>query len=239
MYFMALNQGSKLSSCFNSHKINTFSSLFLLPLLGNFANLGKDGISIKIFQCVKDAHCLPCSSFTFDGDLRIFRPFTDRCLGNTGRHQPLTKGIIFHGRAEPIGTFGQRLEGTCRCMDAVITRVGFAFQTKILILVKDRTSDRSLWCRSRVGCTEDVTTEIFPAQGIGWPRNGVPVDLLTRAAVGYLFIYFIFNFQPTQPPNVKNESRERSQKQIIYIDEEKTRYITKETERDDKRKMRN
>mmetsp|Transcript_11961 Transcript_11961/g.22174 ORF Transcript_11961/g.22174 Transcript_11961/m.22174 type:complete len:419 (+) Transcript_11961:67-1323(+) len=152
-------------------------------LFFNLVHLGQTRVRIQIFQGIKDTYGLAVSSFTFYGNLGICCPFHDFLFGRSLGNHCLAKGILFNVLTEPIVSFDHGFERRGRCMHPIQTRIGFGGETQFLVLVQNGSSDGTDRSGGRVGGTQHLATEILPAQGIGRPRNSVPLDLFTGIAV--------------------------------------------------------
>mmetsp|Transcript_3315 Transcript_3315/g.5261 ORF Transcript_3315/g.5261 Transcript_3315/m.5261 type:complete len:201 (-) Transcript_3315:124-726(-) len=68
-------------------------------------------------------------------------------------------------------------------MNSVVSSIWFALEAKSLKVIKDCSTNRSLGCSGRISGTKNLSTEVFPAETVGRPRDSVPLNLLARVAV--------------------------------------------------------
>jgi hypothetical protein len=76
-------------------------------------------------------------------------------------------------------------------VNSIITSIWLALQTQGLVFVKDFATDGALGGGSWIRSTKNLAAEVVPAKRVGGPRDSVPIDFLTRVAVGYMGGYQI------------------------------------------------
>ena len=151
--------------------------------LVDLSNLCENSIGIEILEGVEDAHGLAGGGLTLHGDLRICTPLIDFGLWDLGRKHALSEGIGFSRSTEPVDTLGHGLKGGSRCVYTIVTSVGLALKSELLVVVQDRAANRSDRGRARISGTEDDAAEISPGQCVGGPADSVPLDLFTGGTI--------------------------------------------------------
>lgn len=68
-------------------------------------------------------------------------------------------------------------------MDTVVSSVGLGLQSQLLVAVEYGTSNGSNGGGRGVRGTQNFGAEIPPRKRVSGPRDGVPLDLLTRVAI--------------------------------------------------------
>mmetsp|Transcript_6234 Transcript_6234/g.9187 ORF Transcript_6234/g.9187 Transcript_6234/m.9187 type:complete len:223 (+) Transcript_6234:62-730(+) len=127
---------------------------------------------IHIFKSIKNTALFTSRKL----NSRIDRPSLDGVFRKSSLHQGLSERILGNSSSKPVSLLGKSFKRRCTGMDTVITLVGDRLQSESLPVIKNGLTNRSFRSLRRIRRSQQLTTEVLPAQLLGTPFNFIAVN---------------------------------------------------------------